>query len=312
MLPSPAAPDATLSVCVPPPRSTPRPSRRPAVGQRRHAAHGQAARAARAGGVLGLLPRQLAAHAALPEGVARALRRRRAARDRRPRARASRPAATRTRSRAAVERLGIEHPVLHRHRLRAVGRSTATAGWPARYLFDQRAAAVRLPLRRGRLRARPSAAIQELLGVDARPVAPVQPEDEPDALIVVPTPDQPGAYSGPYEAGGVWAVLDGRGTRDASTATSARSTHPGALPAGRARAPHRRRARARGRRRRDLPRQRASRPGWRPRPRCARRRGGRVVTSSAAAAAAPAVLDDGSRRPASTGSPGAGGAERGS
>ena len=44
------------------------------------AAHGPAARSARARGVLGLLPRELAAHAAVPQGVARALRRGRAAR----------------------------------------------------------------------------------------------------------------------------------------------------------------------------------------------------------------------------------------
>src|SRR6476660_8450282 len=55
-----------------------------AVGQLGAAAHGQAARARGARRVLGLLPHQLAAHAALPEGLARALRGRRAAGDRRP------------------------------------------------------------------------------------------------------------------------------------------------------------------------------------------------------------------------------------
>ena len=39
----------------------------------------------------------------------------------------------------------------------------------------------------------------------------MRPEDDPDARIVVPTEDQPGAYSGPYEAGAVWAVLEGEG-----------------------------------------------------------------------------------------------------
>ena len=38
----------------------------------------------------------------------------------------------------------------------------------------------------------------------------VRPEDEPGLLLPAQTEDQPGAYSGPYEAGGVWAVLDGR------------------------------------------------------------------------------------------------------
>ena len=30
-------------------------------------------------------------------------------------------------------------------------------------------------------------------------------------MLVVPTPEQEGAYSGPYEAGAVWAVLEGEG-----------------------------------------------------------------------------------------------------
>ena len=54
-------------------------------------------------------------------------------------------------------------------------------------------------------------AIQELLGIEREPLAPVHPEDEPSALIVAQTPDQPGAYSGPYAAGAVWAVLGGAG-----------------------------------------------------------------------------------------------------
>src|SRR4051794_8106173 len=49
-------------------------SRQAAVDQLRAAADGQAARAARARRVLGLLPGQLAAHAALPQGMARPLR----------------------------------------------------------------------------------------------------------------------------------------------------------------------------------------------------------------------------------------------
>jgi hypothetical protein len=39
----------------------------------------------------------------------------------------------------------------------------------------------------------------------------MHPEDDPSALIVAQTPDQPGAYSGPYGAGAVWAVLSGTG-----------------------------------------------------------------------------------------------------
>jgi hypothetical protein len=42
-------------------------------------------------------------------------------------------------------------------------------------------------------------------------VALIHPEDDPDAQIVVPTPDVEGEYSGPYEAGAAWAVLEGTG-----------------------------------------------------------------------------------------------------
>ncbi len=39
----------------------------------------------------------------------------------------------------------------------------------------------------------------------------MHPEDDPTAPIAAQTPDQPGAYSGPYGAGAVWAVLGGSG-----------------------------------------------------------------------------------------------------
>jgi len=48
-------------------------------------------------------------------------------------------------------------------------------------------------------------------GPERLALGPVHPEDDPDAPIVVPTPDRPGAYSGPYGAGAVWAVLGGEG-----------------------------------------------------------------------------------------------------
>jgi hypothetical protein len=49
------------------------------------------------------------------------------------------------------------------------------------------------------------------------------------------TKDQEGPYSGPYEAGGVWAVLDGAGVvtvNGGATAGGAevKVTHPGAYP----------------------------------------------------------------------------------
>jgi hypothetical protein len=55
-------------------------------------------------------------------------------------------------------------------------------------------------------------AIQDLLGLDAPTVAPVRPEDAPQARLAVQSEDVEGPYSGPYVAGGVWAVLDGGGS----------------------------------------------------------------------------------------------------
>jgi hypothetical protein len=113
--------------------------------------------------------------------------------------------------REAVARLGIEH---------AVALDTAlelwelydNEGWPARYLFGAAGPLVHYHLGEGAY-DETELAIQEELGIDAaEPMAPVRPTDAPDALIVVPTPEQPGAYSGPYEAGEAWAVLSGRGT----------------------------------------------------------------------------------------------------
>ena len=113
---------------------------------------------------------------------------------------------------AAVARLGIEHPVLLDAELR-LWTAYDNEGWPARYLWA--------PAERGHVLhdfhygegayAETELAIQELLGIEREPLAPLRPEDDPAARVVVPTPDHPGAWSGPYEAGGVWAVLSGRG-----------------------------------------------------------------------------------------------------
>jgi thiol-disulfide isomerase/thioredoxin len=82
--------------------------------------------------------------------------------------------------------------------------------WPAKYVVD----------RDGRLRYvhygegaydETEREIQELLGVERELVPPVRPEDEPGVILPAQTEDQPGAYSGPYEAGGVYAVLEGEG-----------------------------------------------------------------------------------------------------
>ncbi|MGH2875865.1 MAG: redoxin domain-containing protein [Solirubrobacteraceae bacterium] len=110
----------------------------------------------------------------------------------------------------AVARLGVLHPVLVDLELRT-WREYDNLGWPARYLFGPD----------GRLRdfhygeggyVETELAIQELLSVEREPIEPLRPEDEPGVLLAAQSEDVPGAYCGPYEAGAVWAVLDGHGT----------------------------------------------------------------------------------------------------
>ncbi|HEY4451535.1 MAG TPA: DipZ protein [Solirubrobacteraceae bacterium] len=112
--------------------------------------------------------------------------------------------------RDAVARLGIEYPVLIDSEL-ALWREYDNAGWPARYLFDGHARLFDYHYGEGAYRET-ELAIQELLGVEREPLAPLRPEDAEHALLALPTPEQAGAYSGPYAAGAVWAVLDGAGT----------------------------------------------------------------------------------------------------
>jgi len=111
--------------------------------------------------------------------------------------------------REAVARLEIAHPVCLDTEF-ALWQLYGNEGWPARYLFDARSVLTHFHYGEGAY-AETERAIQHLLGIDADVVAPVRPEDEADAMIVVPTPEQEGAYRGPYEAGGVWAVLSGDG-----------------------------------------------------------------------------------------------------
>ena len=132
--------------------------------------------------------------------------------------------------RAAVERLGIEHPVLIDNELR-MWKAYDNEGWPARYLWG--------PTETGHVLREyhygeggyrdTELAIQEELGVSREPLPPLRPEDDPEAQIVVPTPEQQGAWSGPYQAGGVWAVLSGNGVVRANGA-AVEVTHPGAYP----------------------------------------------------------------------------------
>jgi thiol-disulfide isomerase/thioredoxin len=120
--------------------------------------------------------------------------------------------------RAAVARLGIEYPVLIDRELE-LWRDYENQGWPARYLFDGRARLFEYHYGEGAY-AETELAIQELLGVEREPLDPIRPEDAPGAQLLPQTKDQEGAYSGPYEAGGVWAVLDGAGTVRVSHTTA--------------------------------------------------------------------------------------------
>lgn len=112
--------------------------------------------------------------------------------------------------RDAVARLEIAYPVLIDSELE-VWQDYGNEGWPARYLFDGRARLFDYHQGEGGYEET-ELAIQELLGVERELLAPLRAEDAPDARLQAQTADQPGAYSGPYEAGGVWAVLEGAGT----------------------------------------------------------------------------------------------------
>src|SRR5450631_2785668 len=135
--------------------------------------------------------------------------------------------------RDAVARLQISYPVLIDSEFE-VWQDYGNEGWPARYLFDGRARLVEYHHGEGGY-VETELAIQELVGVAREPLAPLRPEDAPDARLLAQTEDQPGAYSGPYEAGGVWAVLEGVGTVQVNGGAAAGGaevavTHPGAYP----------------------------------------------------------------------------------
>lgn len=140
--------------------------------------------------------------------------------------------------RQAVVRLGIEYPVLIDSELQ-VWQEYENLGWPARYLFDGRARLFEYHYGEGDY-LETELSIQELVGVELEPLRPLRPEDTPGVRLAAQTEDRPGAYSGPYEAGGVWLVLDGHGTVTvAHTDRAAGQTisrdieveHPGAYPA---------------------------------------------------------------------------------
>ncbi len=126
---------------------------------------------------------------------------------------------------AAVERLGIEYPVVvdvdHQ-----IWQEYENPGWPTRYLWSPDGYLFEYHFGEGGY-AETELAIQELLGVERDTLAAVRPEDEPDAALVPQSEDIPGPYSGPYEAGGVWAVFKGSGVATVN-GTELAVPHPGA------------------------------------------------------------------------------------
>ena len=110
---------------------------------------------------------------------------------------------------AAVERLGIEYPVVVDSDYE-VWQLYGNLGWPARYLFDQDGILFEYHYGEGDYE-QSERAIQELLGIESQLTAPLRPEDQPGAELVPQSEDVPGPYSGPYRAGAVWAVLEGSG-----------------------------------------------------------------------------------------------------
>ncbi len=126
---------------------------------------------------------------------------------------------------AAVARLGIEYPVVVdvEHQ---IWQEYENVGWPARYLFNGEQRLFEFHFGEGGY-AETELAIQELLGVRRETVAPVRPEDDPQAVLVPQSEDVAGPYSGPYAAGGVWGVFKGDGSA-AVNGTEIAIPHPGA------------------------------------------------------------------------------------
>jgi hypothetical protein len=127
--------------------------------------------------------------------------------------------------RSAVKRLRVPYAVVadEKHEIWDL---YGNLGWPARYLFDQQGLLVYYHYGEGAYEET-ELAIQELLGVERETLEPLRPEDVPGARLAAQTADLEGPYSGPYEAGAVWAVLDGAG---AVTVNGQRFSveHPGA------------------------------------------------------------------------------------
>jgi hypothetical protein len=116
--------------------------------------------------------------------------------------------------RAAVQRLEVPYPVVVDVEY-DIWQLYGNLGWPARYLFNQEGLLFDYHYGEGGYEDT-ERAIQELLGDDRPTLPPLRPEDVDGAQLAPQTEDVEGLYSGPYDAGGVWAVLEGAGTATAN------------------------------------------------------------------------------------------------
>jgi hypothetical protein len=129
-----------------------------------------------------------------------------------------RTSASEQRVHEAVERLQISHPVLLDTNF-ALWQDYENQGWPARYLWNGESRLADYHYGEGAY-AETERAIQALLGIDREPLAPLRAEDAADAQLVVPSEERTEEpWSGPYEAGGAWAVLEPRKGRDDAVVT---------------------------------------------------------------------------------------------
>jgi hypothetical protein len=110
---------------------------------------------------------------------------------------------------AACERLGVAHPVVVDVR-GELWDFYGNQGWPARYLWNPEGTLHSFHYGEGAY-DETEREIQALLGTERDVVEPVRPEDAPGAVLAPQSEDREGAYSGPYAAGGVWAVVSGEG-----------------------------------------------------------------------------------------------------
>jgi thiol-disulfide isomerase/thioredoxin len=115
--------------------------------------------------------------------------------------------------RSAVRRLGIPYAVVVDPEFE-IWKLYGNLGWPARYLFNADGRLADYHYGEGGY-DETELAIREQLGADLAGggglVEPLRAEDVPGVALGVQSDDVLGPYSGPYEGGAVWAVLDGRG-----------------------------------------------------------------------------------------------------